>query len=224
MSNPTEQQTQSVAYGVQGNELKLAIPLTLETVTLVNGEAVSTPSDFYPNEDYPVHVVLSNGTVQTVLEACMQGNVAIVTEPGDITEGKYAVTVICYDDLGKRRRFKKSSTVIIVDETAAAGLPVGVEFNSETHLLDAAVFMAVSGRDGRGIVDYEVQESHESGGYNIVTFIYSDGTTNEMRVRNGIDGNAVLRHEAIEPEEFERKREAGELSENTIYLVYEEEE
>lgn len=223
MSNQQNQQTQSVAYGVQGNELKLAIPLTLETITLVNGEAKVTPSDFYPNEDYPVHVVLSNGTAQTVLEAYMQGNVAIVTEPGDITEGKYAVTVICYNDQGKRRRFKKSSTVIIVDETAAAGLPAGVEFNSETHLLDAAVFMAVSGRDGRGIVDYEVQESHESGGYNIVTFIYSDGTTNEMRVRNGIDGNAVLRHEAIEPEEFERLRDAGQLSENTIYLVYEEE-
>ena len=29
--------------------------------------------------------------------------------------------------------------------------------------------------------------------------------------------------EPIEPDEFERKREAGELSENTIYLVYEEE-
>lgn len=218
------QNQQSVAYGVQGNELKLAIPLTLETVTLENGEAVSTPSDFYPNEEYPVKVVLSKGTAQTVLDAYMQGNVAIAVEPGDITEGKYAVTVICFDDLGKRRRFKKSSTVIIVDETAAAGLPAGIEFNSETHYLDAAVFMAVSGRDGRGIVDFEVQESQESGGYNIVTFIYSDGTTSELRVRNGIDGNAVLRHEPIEPEEFERLRDAGQLSENTIYMVYEEEE
>ena len=44
-----------------------------------------------------------------------------------------------------------------------------------------------------------------------------------LHVRNGVDGNAVLRHEPIEPDEFERKREAGELSENTIYLVYEEE-
>ena len=44
-----------------------------------------------------------------------------------------------------------------------------------------------------------------------------------MRVRNGVDGNAVLRHEPIEPEDFEAAREAGTLSENTIYLVYEEE-
>ena len=224
MSNQQNQQTQSVAWGVQGNELKLAIPLTLETITLENGQAQSTPSDFYPNEDYPVHVVLSKGTAQTVLEAYMQGNVAIAVEPGEIIEGKYDLTVIAYDDLGKRHRFKKKASVIIGDETAAAGLPAGIEFNSETHYLDAAVFMAVSGRDGRGIVDYEVVESQESGGYNVVTFLYSDGSTSTLRVRNGIDGSAVLRHEPIEPDEFERKLDAGELSENTIYLVYEEQQ
>lgn len=210
-------------FHVQGNDLKLAIKLTLQVVTLNNGQTEITPYDFYPNEDYPVYVVLTRGTAQTKIEAYMQGNVAIVEDPGTITEGLYAVEVLCRDEQGKKKRFKQRTVVDVKDVTADAGIPSGVEFNAEMHWLDGGVFLAVSGRDGRGIVSTTIEESTESGGYNIITFHYSDGSTDEMRVRNGVDGNAVLRHEPIEPEDFEAAREAGTLSENTIYLVYEEE-
>ena len=210
-------------FHVQGNDLKLAIKLTLQVVTLNNGQTEITPYDFYPNEDYPVYVVLTRGTAQTKIEAYMQGNVAIVEDPGTITEGLYAVEVLCRDEQGKKKRFKQRTVVDVKDVTADAGIPSGVEFNAEMHWLDGGVFLAVSGKDGRGIVSTTIQESTESGGYNIITFHYSDGSTDEMRVRNGVDGNAVLRHEPIEPEDFEAAREAGMLSENTIYLVYEEE-
>lgn len=210
-------------FHVQGNDLKLAIKLTLQVVTLNNGQTEITPYDFYPNEDYPVYVVLTRGTAQTKIEAYMQGNVAIVEDPGTITEGLYAVEVLCRDEQGKKKRFKQRTVVDVKDVTADAGIPSGVEFNAEMHWLDGGVFLAVSGKDGRGIVSTTIQESTESGGYNIITFHYSDGSTDEMRVRNGVDGNAVLRHEPVEPEDFEAAREAGMLSENTIYLVYEEE-
>ena len=210
-------------FHVQGNDLKLAIKLTLQVVTLNNGQTEITPYDFYPNEDYPVYVVLTRGTAQTKIEAYMQGNVAIVEDPGTITEGLYAVEVLCRDEQGKKKRFKQRTVVDVKDVTADAGIPSGVEFNAEMHWLDGGVFLAVSGKDGRGIVSTTIQESTESGGYNIITFHYNDGSTDEMRVRNGVDGNAVLRHEPIEPEDFEAAREAGMLSENTIYLVYEEE-
>lgn len=210
-------------FHVQGNDLKLAIKLTLQVVTLNNGQTEITPYDFYPNEDYPVYVVLSKGTAQTKIEAYMQGNVAIAEDPGTILEGLYAVEVLCRDEQGKKKRFKQRTVVDVKDVTADAGIPSGVEFNAEMHWLDGGVFLAVSGRDGRGIVSTTIEESTESGGYNIITFHYSDGSTDEMRVRNGVDGNAVLRLQPIEPEDFEAQREAGTLSEDTTYLVFEEE-
>lgn len=210
-------------FHVQGNDLKLAIKLTLQVVTLNNGQTEITPYDFYPNEDYPVYVVLSKGTAQTKIEAYMQGNVAIAEDPGTILEGLYSVEVLCRDDQGKKKRFKQRTVVDVKDVTADAGIPSGVEFNAEMHWLDGGVFLAVSGRDGRGIVSTTIEESTESGGYNIITFHYSDGSTDEMRVRNGVDGNAVLRLQPIEPEDFEAQREAGTLSEDTTYLVFEEE-
>lgn len=218
-----ETQNATRIFHVQGNDLKLAIKLTLQVVTLNNGQTEITPYDFYPNEDYPVYVVLTKGTAQTKIEAYMQGNVAIAEDPGTILEGLYSVEVLCRDDQGKKKRFKQRTVVDVKDVTADAGIPSGVEFNAEMHWLDGGVFLAVSGRDGRGIVSTTIEESTESGGYNIITFHYSDGSTDEMRVRNGVDGNAVLRHEPIEPEDFEAAREAGTLSGNTIYLVYEEE-
>lgn len=217
------EQSPTRIFHVQGNDLKLAIKLTLQVVTLVNGEKEITPYDFYPNENYPVYVVLSKGTAQTKIEAYMQGNVAIAEDPGTILEGLYSVEVLCRDDQGKKKRFKQRTVVDVKDVTADAGIPSGVEFNAEMHWLDGGVFLAVSGRDGRGIVSTTIQESTESGGYNIITFHYNDGSTDEMRVRNGVDGNAVLRLQPIEPEDFDAQREAGTLSEDTTYLVFEEE-
>ena len=217
------EQSPTRIFHVQGNDLKLAIKLTLQVVTLVNGEKEITPYDFYPHENSPVYVVLSKGTAQTKIEAYMQGNVAIAEDPGTILEGLYSVEVLCRDDQGKKKRFKQRTVVDVKDVTADAGIPSGVEFNAEMHWLDGGVFLAVSGRDGRGIVSTTIQESTESGGYNIITFHYNDGSTDEMRLRNGVDGNAVLRLQPIEPEDFDAQREAGTLSEDTTYLVFEEE-
>ena len=138
------EQSPTRIFHVQGNDLKLAIKLTLQVVTLVNGEKEITPYDFYPNENYPVYVVLSKGTAQTKIEAYMQGNVAIAEDPGTILEGLYSVEVLCRDDQGKKKRFKQRTVVDVKDVTADAGIPSGVEFNAEMHWLDGGVFLAVS--------------------------------------------------------------------------------
>lgn len=47
---------------VQGNWMQLGIPLTLQTVTMVNGEPEVTVSEFIPNPSYPVEIVLKRGS------------------------------------------------------------------------------------------------------------------------------------------------------------------
>lgn len=205
---------------VEGNKLQLAIPLTIQTVTVDDGETSATVTDFVPNPSYPVEIVLKRGSKEQRYDAWMDGNIAVMEDLGTLERGTYSVIVLCRNDAGEPLRFKQRDVVEVVDLTAEAGIEAGIEYNAETHYLDAAVFMAVS---GVGIANVLVTESQESGGQNLVTIVLTDGRETSFSVRNGVDGNAVLRHEPIEPEEFERKRENNELSENTIYLVYEEE-
>lgn len=211
---------------VAGNVLRLAIPLTLRVIELNDegGTPVATDSDFVPNSSYPVEVLLtrgSKGLKEYRYQAHMSdGNVAVMEDRGEIETGTYSVTVLCRNDAGDPMRFKQKQVVQIVDLTAEAGIEAGIEFEAQTHYLSGAVYMAVS---GVGIANIITHESQESGGENTVTIVLTDGREYTFAVRNGVDGNAVLRHEAIEPSEFEERREAGTLSENTIYLVYEDE-
>lgn len=176
---------------VQGNELRLAIPLQLETVTLENGEPKVTYTDFIPNPSYPVTVVLAKGTASIEIDAVMEGNVAVAIEPGTITEGRYSLTVLCHDDQGRAMRHKRRAAVEVYDVTADAGLPEGIEFNSEAHILDATIFLFAKGDKGDGIAGISVDESDKDDGYNVITITLTTGETVTFRVKNGSKGYGI---------------------------------
>ncbi len=203
---------------VEGNKLQLAIPLTIQTVTVDDGETSATVTDFVPNPSYPVEIVLKRGSKEQRYDAWMDGNIAVMEDPGTLERGTYSVIVLCRNDAGEPLRFKQRDVVEVVDLTAEAGIEAGIEYNAETHYLDAAVFMAVS---GVGIARWEVTESHESGGENVLKIILTDGREFTFTVRNGVDGNAVLRHEALREAAY---NDLGDnVSDTTIYLILEDE-
>lgn len=175
---------------VYGNVLRLAIPLTKRTVSIVDGNADYTDTDFVPSNNYPIKVQF--GTKYTREARMRDSNIACVEDRGELPVGVYAVTVLCKDSNGNPMRFKQNCVVQVVDVTAAAGITPGVEFQSEEHLLDAAIFLAVSGQDGVGIENYTVQETAESGGLNVLTLYLTDGRTISMQVRNGRDTDVML--------------------------------
>lgn len=203
---------------VQGNWMQLGIPLTLQTVTIVNGEPKEKVTEFVPNPSFPVEIILKRGSKELRYEARMDGNIAVFEDDGALEAGIYSMTILCRDGAGKRMRFKKRDAVKVVDLTAEAGIEAGIEYNAETHYLDAAVFMAVS---GVGIARWEVTESHESGGENVLKIILTDGREFTFTVRNGVDGNAVLRHKALSESAY---NDLGDnVSDTTIYLILEDE-
>lgn len=171
---------------VYGNVLRLAIPLTLRTVTMENGEMVATDTDFIPSSDYPVTVVFSKGGVKISLEATMQnGNIAYIEDLGTIPVGKYDIAVLCKDDNGNPYRFKQVTALHIVDATADANIPSDIEYEVTTWYLDAAIFLALKGEDGVGIDDIITESSGEIGGMNTVTIVLTNGETRTFTVMNG---------------------------------------
>lgn len=203
---------------VQGNWMQLGIPLTLQTVTMVNGEPEVTVSEFIPNPSYPVEIVLKRGSKERRYEARMDGNIAVFEDDGTLESGIYSMTILCRDGAGKKKRYKARDAVKVVDLTAEAGIEPSIEYDSEIHVLDAAVFMAVS---GVGIARWEITESHESGGENVLKIILTDGREFTFTVRNGVDGNAVLRHKALSESAY---NDLGDnVSDTTIYLILEDE-
>lgn len=173
---------------VFGNVLRLAIPLTLRTVSLEDGEIVSTDTDFIPSNEHPVRVEFTKekGITKVVIDAVMRdGNVACVEDEGTIPIGTYAITVTCKDNNAKPYRFKQRTVLTVTDYTADAGIQKPVEFEVKEWYLDAAIFLALKGEDGVGIQDIETQTSTEVGGVNTVTFILTDGRTRSFTVLNG---------------------------------------
>ena len=215
-----EQTQEQIARGVQGNVLQVGIPLTLHVVSIQNGVKSETSEDFIPNSSYPVVVLLSKGTSKYPYTPSVVGNVVSFEDDGTLPVGVYQVEVLCRNAAGKPCRYMARGKVVIVDATIDAGLSPGIEFDAQSYTLEGGVFLEAR---GTGIANITVEESHESGGYNVVTILMTDGEQYTFNVRNGVDGNAVLRHELIEAEDFEAQREAGTLSENTIYLIPEEE-
>lgn len=198
---------------VYGNVLKLAIPLTLRTITLENGTSVATDTDYIPSSGSPVVVEFGNinSPLKHGFNATMRdGNVAVVEDKGTIPVGCYAITVCCTDDNGDPRRFKQRCVLNVVDVTADAGIEAGIEFEGTEWYLDAAIFLAVKGedgadgadgadgrdgidgRDGTGIDYITTSESSASGAYNVITFHLTDGTSVDFHVRNGESKEQVL--------------------------------
>lgn len=179
---------------VQGNVLRLAIPLTLRTIELVDVEVDgeiqqqtrATDTPFAPSSDYPIMVVLSKGAVKVSFKAQMRdGNVAYTEDKGTIPVGTYDITVTCNDNHGNPYRFKQSTVLQVFDTTAQAGIETPIEYEVTTWYLDAAIYLALKGEDGVGIEDITTQSSGEIGGVNTVTFILTDGRTRSFTVLNG---------------------------------------
>jgi len=173
-------------HHVFGNVLRVAIPLTLRTIELVDGEVVHTDTDFIPSSDYPVNVVFSKGAVKVSLKAEMRnGNIAYVEDKGTIAVGNYDITVKCFDDNGNPYRFNQAMVLNVVNATAEAGIVAPIEYEVETWYLDAAIYLALKGEDGVGIADITTKSSAEIGGMNVVTIVLTDGRTKSFSILNG---------------------------------------
>ena len=147
---------------VQGNLLRLAIPLTLRTLTLDGGTVEHTDDPFYPSSEYPVEVELSKGATRVRIAAEMDGNVASIEDDGTIPIGVFSITVTCRDDKGRPYRFKQNTVLNVVDTTREAGIEPTIEYEVQTWYLDAAIFLATG---GGGVQSDWAEEDTESGAY-----------------------------------------------------------
>lgn len=191
---------------VFGNVLKLAIPLTLRTVSLDNGIVVTTDTDYTPSNHYPVVVEFVNGPLKYGLDATIRDSyIAVVEDKGTIPVGTYAIVVLCRDDNGDPRRFKQRCVLDVVDVTADAGIEVGIEFETQEWLLEGAIFLAVKGEDGLdgvGIESITTDETSVSGEYNQVTFHLTNGTSYTLNVRNGESTEQTLPANVVVDENY----------------------
>ena len=138
---------------VYGNVLSLAIPLTLRTIEVVDGEVEATDTDFIPSSFHPVKVIFSRGTETISLEATMRdGNIACVEDYGTIPIGTYDITVKCKDDQGKPYRFHQKETLAVFNATSEAGITSPIEYEAKTWYLNAAIYLALKGEGGGGTV------------------------------------------------------------------------
>lgn len=136
---------------VQGNLLRLGIPLRVVKITSVEGVVDKQVDAFVPNPNFPVRVLLTRDSIVCEFTATMEGNVAVIEDKGTVLVGKYALTVLCRDDDGNPMRFKQKDAVNIVDLTAEAGIVPGAEFETGTQWLDGAVFLSLNAQGGGGI-------------------------------------------------------------------------
>lgn len=131
-------------WHVQGNVLRIAIPLTLRSLVKDGDEMIATDTDFIPSSEYPVRVVFSKGKITYPVEATMEDNVAIIEDNGKIPVGTYDISVECRDDIGRPYRFKQNAVLQVVDATADAGIDEEIEYEATTWYLNAAVFLATT--------------------------------------------------------------------------------
>lgn len=170
---------------VYGNVLRMAIPLTKRVVTMEDGEVVATDENFIPSSNYPVSVQFVKDAIKIDIPAIMMGNVAVIEDKGTLPVGTYSIVVLCKDDEGNPYRFKQRAIARVYDVTADADIQQPIEFETRLWYLDAAIFLALQGKDGVGISETIIEESDEVGGYNIITFVFTDGTTRTFSVMNG---------------------------------------
>lgn len=205
---------------VQGNVLKLAIPLTLREVTLVDGSVSITDSDFVPTGT--VKVIFGQTSRQFEFIASMRnGNVAVVEDKGTLPVGTFAITVLCNDEIGNPMRFKQLAVVRVFDATKDAGIDVGIEFEAQEWLLEGAIFIAVKGEDGKtphigengnwfigdidtnvaatgvGIESITVDETNIEGAYNTVTITLTNGDVATIHIKNGSTGEPILPNDIV---------------------------
>ncbi len=133
---------------VQGNVMRLAIPLTLRTLEKVGDEIEAIDTDFIPTDD--VEIVLSKMTKEYKFTPTIVGHVAYIEDEGTLSKGNYSVEILTKDENSKPLRYKKDMSVGVYDTAAEAGITPGIEFEAGTQWLDAAIFLAM-GSGGGGI-------------------------------------------------------------------------
>lgn len=170
---------------VQGNVMRLAIPLTLRTLEKVGDEIQSTDTDFIPTGDVTVELCKNNGLVKKTLDVEMRGNIAVITDKGTLPVGVYSLTIFCNDNYGNPYRFKETPIVQIVDETKEAGITAPAEYEVGTWYLNPAIYLAMKGEDGVGIADITTESSSDIGGMNTITITMTNGQTRTFTVMNG---------------------------------------
>lgn len=175
---------------VYGNPLSIAIPLDKIVRSIIDGHEVETRSEFYPNPNYDVSVILKGvGLIRYEYIASVNGNVATIKDKGEIRVGKYSVEVLAYDENEERVRYKVNSIIEIVDATIDAGIDPDIEFDIQEYILDGAVYLYAKGDKGDtgvGIQSVEqIQTSDVSGGTNIVRVTLTNGVTSDFEVKNG---------------------------------------
>ena len=214
---------------VYGNVLRVAIPLTLRTLELVETEidgqlqqqVVATDTDFIPSSEHPVRIIFSKGAVKVSFDATMRdGNVAYVEEKGKIPVGIYDITITCYDDNGNPYRFNQNTILQVVNSTIEAGIETPIEYEVQTWYLNAALYLALKGEDGVGIDDIVTESSSEIGGINYITFVLTDGRTRTFTILNG-SGSVDKELDTTSPQPIANKVVAtkfNELDENIANL------
>ena len=134
---------------VQGNVLRLAIPLTLRTLEKVGDEIQSTDTDFIPTNN--VKIALSKMTKEYKFTPTIEGHIAYIEDEGTLPIGIYSITIITKDGNGKPLRYKDRGCVGVYDTAAEAGIVPGAEFETGTQWLDGAVFLSLTAQGGGGI-------------------------------------------------------------------------
>lgn len=178
---------------VYGNVLRLAIPLDIKTLSVVDGEIEQDEQPFSPSAEHPVLVALKRGSRSYEYTADMIGNVATIEDRGTLPIGHYSVEVLCVSQSGDPMRFFARSVIDVVEATKDAGLHAGVEFDETQLQLEGCVFLAIQGGTGTsvGIERIDVDETDEPGEYNTITITLTDGTSKILKVRNGTAADFV---------------------------------
>lgn len=126
---------------VQGNVLRLNIPLQVKIRNTEQGEPTERTEDFYPSLAYPTIVKLTSDYKTVNLDAEVDGNVVKVEDKGTLKSGCYQIEVICKDDNANPYRFAEPCVIHVVNYTKDADIEAGVEYEVETYTLEGACFI-----------------------------------------------------------------------------------
>lgn len=126
---------------VQGNVLRLNIPLQVKIRNTEQEEPTERTEDFYPSLDNPTIVKLTSDYKTVNFDAEVDGNVVKVEDKGTLKTGCYQIEVICKGDNGNPYRFAEPCVIHVVNYTKDADIEAGVEYEVETYTLEGAYFI-----------------------------------------------------------------------------------
>ena len=194
---------QNIIKWIQGNDLKLAIPLQRVIMTK-EGKIVEK---YIPQEGDVITFELDEATtywrnyVFTPIEI-VDDNVIIVLLDATLPRGTYNVTINIKEVDGTPRRSKWDNIVYIYD-TNEEVMEMYDDFPdyAEGQVVEGVNFYFAkgdSGDDGVGIASIEqISESHESGGENVIRITLTNGETYDFTIRNGNKPDIEVKDEQL---------------------------